>query len=136
MKYFLTFLFFFSCLQSSQAAVKTSAVEYSHEKTELEGYLAYDDSLSGPRPGILLMHDWWGIGQFEKQRAEQLAQAGFVVFVADLYGKGTHPKNETEAIRKEATGRDHIQSLRDRANAGLEQLKLSPLVNPKKISAV
>jgi dienelactone hydrolase len=134
--FFLILLFIFSLWSNAHAAVRTSTIEYLQGKTELEGFLVYDDSHSGRLPGILIMHDWWGIGQFEKQRAEQLAQAGFVVFVADLYGKGVHPQNENQAIQQSTFKSDDIQLLRDRAKAGLDQLKLSRFVNPDKISAI
>src|SRR5271170_1837978 len=82
---------------SVQAKIVTQTVEYKQGDTTLEGYLAYDDSISGKRPGVLIVHQWLGLTGYEKHRAEQLAQLGFVAFCADIYGKDNHPNNVQEA---------------------------------------
>ncbi len=69
----------------SLAAVRTQTIEYKQGDTTLEGYLAYDDALSGKRPGVLVVHEWTGLGPYVKGRAEQLARSGFVAFAADIY---------------------------------------------------
>src|ERR1700722_11745484 len=82
----------------AQAAVKTASVEYkSADGTVMEGYVAYDDAVKAPRPGILIVHDWMGLGQFPKEKAEQLAKEGYVAFAADIYGKGIRPAGPDEA---------------------------------------
>src|SRR6266700_7244695 len=80
-----------------RAAIHTETVEYKQGDTTLEGYLAYDDSISSKRPGVLVVHQWLGLTGYEKHRAEQLAQLGYVAFCADIYGKGIHPKGTDEA---------------------------------------
>ena len=81
----------------TQAAIHTETVEYKQGDTTLEGFLAYDDSISGKRPGVLVVHQWLGLTDYEKHRAEMLAQLGYVAFCADIYGKGIRPKNVQEA---------------------------------------
>src|SRR5216684_573377 len=82
---------------SVHAKIVTQAVEYQQADTTLEGYLAYDDAVSGKRPGVLVVHQWLGLTGYEKHRAEQLAQLGYVAFCADIYGKGVRPKDTSEA---------------------------------------
>ena len=82
---------------TSRAAIHTETIEYKQGDTTLEGYLAYDDAISGKRPGVLVVHQWLGLTDYEKHRAEQLAQLGYVAFCADIYGKDIRPKNVQEA---------------------------------------
>ena len=82
---------------SVQAKIVTQTVEYKQGDATLEGYLAYDDAISGKRPGVLVVHQWLGLTDYEKHRAEMLAQLGYVAFCADIYGKGIRPKNTSEA---------------------------------------
>jgi len=82
---------------ASEAKLVTQSVEYRDGDAVLEGYLAYDDSVSGKRPGILVVHEWWGLNDYVKGRAEQLAGLGYIAFAADIYGKGILAKDAQEA---------------------------------------
>src|SRR5882757_10151710 len=108
---------------SVHAKIVTQTVEYKQGGTTLEGYLAYDDSISGKRPGVLVVHQWLGLTDYEKHRAEQLAALGYVAFCADIYGKGVRPKDTTEAGAESTKYKSDRQLLRARVNAGLEELK-------------
>src|ERR1039457_4122701 len=87
---------------SVQAKIVTQTIEYKQGDVTLEGFLAYDDSVSGTRPGVLVVHQWLGLTDYEKHRAEQLASLGYVAFCADIYGKGVRPQNAPEAGTKAA----------------------------------
>ncbi len=87
----------FVCGSGVQAAVKTEVVEYKDGKTTLEGFLAYDDSVKSPRPAVLIVHQWMGISDHEKERAQRLAEKGYVAFVMDIYGKDGRPTSPQEA---------------------------------------
>src|SRR4030067_380572 len=90
------------CLLLSTEAyskVITQTVEYKEGDTVLEGHLAYDDSFPGKRPGVLVVHEWYGLGQHARTKAEELAKLGYVAFAADIYGKGIRPKNNEEAAK-------------------------------------
>ncbi|HVK57551.1 MAG TPA: dienelactone hydrolase family protein, partial [Candidatus Kapabacteria bacterium] len=84
-------------IQSTFSAIKTETVEYKEGDTTLEGVLIYDDSIVNKRPGVLIAHQWKGLTDYEKKRGEMLAQLGYVAFAADIYGKGTRPKDVQEA---------------------------------------
>src|SRR6185312_9167474 len=82
---------------SAHAAIQSKTIEYKEGDTTLEGVLVWDDAVKGARPGVLIVHQWLGLTDYEKHRAEMLAQLGYVAFCADIYGKGVHPKDTTEA---------------------------------------
>jgi dienelactone hydrolase len=121
---------------SVHAKIVTQVIDYKQGDTTLEGYLAYDDSISGKRPGVLIVHQWLGLTDYEKHRAEQLAQLGYVAFCADIYGKGIRPKNVGEAGAEATKYKSDRALLRARVNAGLDELKKNKLVDPKRIAAI
>ena len=71
-----------------KASIKTEEVSYSEGGTTLKGFLAWDDSISGKRPGILIVHEWWGLDDYVRSRAKQLAELGYTGFAVDMYGDG------------------------------------------------
>ena len=118
------------------AAVKTRELEYKQNSTVLQGFVAWDDASKGRRPGVLVVHEWWGHNEHARNSARRLAQAGYVGFALDMYGKGkvtTHPK-DAEAFMTEATKDPAV--LVARFNAALDQLKQDPHVDPEKIAAI
>ncbi|MGH8103431.1 MAG: dienelactone hydrolase family protein [bacterium] len=136
MKYFLPILLSIFWAVSAMGAVKTETVEYKQGDTSLEGYLSYDDALKGPRPGIVVFHDWMGNGPFSKGRAEELAKLGYVAFAADIYGKGVRPKNAQEAGAQAGLYKNDRPVTRARANAALAVLRKNPRVSSKRLAAI
>jgi dienelactone hydrolase len=121
---------------SLRAAIQSKTVEYKQGDATLEGVLVFDDAVSGPRPGVLVVHQWMGLTDYEKHRAEMLAQLGYVAFCADIYGKGIRPQ-DTKAAGAEATKyKSDRQLLRARVNAALEVLKKSELADPSRVAAI
>ena len=120
----------------AQAKVQTQSVAYSHGKVKLVGYLAWDDAMKGKRPGILVVHEWWGLNDYAKKRAEQLASMGYVAFAADMYGTGkvtAHP-DQASAWMKETTA--NVKNWQARAMAGLTILQNHDLVDADRIAAI
>lgn len=76
--------------------IRTTTIDYSQDGKTFEGFLAWDDSRSGPRPGVVISHAWGGAGAFEQDRARDLAQLGYAGFCLDLYGKGIRGSNPGE----------------------------------------
>ena len=134
MKTFLFSLLFFSTV--SHAAIKTLNVEYTQGGQILEGVLSYDDSANGKRPGIVIVHDWYGISDDTKMRAEQMAKLGYVAFAADIYGKSIRPKNSTDAGAQAGKYKGNRNLLRARAKAAFDLLALNPKVDSKKMLAM
>ncbi len=118
------------------AKIVTKSIPYLHESTELEGYLAYDDSLQGKRPGVLVVHEWWGLNDYARHRAEQLAALGYVAFALDMYGKGKVTNDPKQAAEWAQKLYSNLTLLRQRAGAGLQVLVKEPNVDPGRIAAI
>lgn len=137
MKLCLLALMMVMVAQTAHAKLVTRNVEYRQGETALEGYLAYDDSVRGKRPGVLVVHEWTGLGEYEKKRAEQLAALGYVAFAADIYGKGVRPATPQLAAKEAAKYRGADRTLiRERAAAGLAKLASFPEVDPARLAAI
>ena len=121
---------------AASAALQTETVEYRHGDTVLEGYLAYDDAQPGKRPGVLVVHEWMGLGPYAKRRAEQLARLGYVAFAADMYGKGVRAVDHAEASRLSGVYRQDRQLMRARIQAALEALKANPRTDPLRTAGI
>ena len=116
--------------------VKTRELEYRQDGTVLQGFIAWDDAGRGKRPGVLVVHEWWGHNEHARNQARRLAEAGYVGFALDMFGKGkvtTHPQ-EAQAFVSEVTKDPAV--LAARFNAALEQLKRDPHVDPRRIAAI
>jgi len=118
------------------AKVVTQTVDYKDGDTVLEGYLAYDDSITGKRPGILVVHEWNGLGHYIQGRAEQLAGLGYVAFAPDIYGKGVRPDSFDACKAESSKYYADRKLLRRRVNLGLDQLKNNPMVDTAKVAAI
>jgi dienelactone hydrolase len=118
------------------AAVKTENITYKQGDTELQGYLAYDDNMKDKRPGVLVVPEWWGLNEYPKSRAEQLAKLGYVAFAADMYGKGKVTEDPKQAGQWAGELRGNRQLMRERALAALDELKKNQRVDSSKIAAI
>ncbi len=122
---------------AGDAPLSTEIVEYKAGDVTCEGYLAFDPALKGPRPGVLVVHDWMGIGEFAKAKADALARLGYTAFAADIYGKGVRPKNGQEAGKEAGRFKADRALLRARATAALETLiARKDLVDPERVGSI
>jgi dienelactone hydrolase len=134
---FLTALIALAIMNTSATAkIQTKDVEYKSGDTVLEGFLAYDDDNSKPRPGVLLIHDWMGVGDYAKSRARQLAELGYVAFAADIYGKGVRPSAPKEASALAGKYKEDRALYRERLKAGLDQLTENKLVASGEVAVI
>ena len=132
-------LVFICCLVGAAAAraeLRTQTIEYTQGEAKLEGYLAYDAAVAGKRPGVLVVHQWKGLSDYEKKRAEMLARLGYNVFCADIYGKGIRPDNPKDASAEAGKYKSNRPLLRARVNAGLDLLRNHELTDPKRMAAI
>lgn len=120
----------------ASAAPHSQTVEYRDGDAVLEGYLAYDDSIQTPRPGILVVHEWKGLNDYAKRRADQLGELGYVAFAADMYGKGVYAKDHDEAAKLSGIYRNDRALMRARVTAALDELKSLPQADPKRLAAI
>lgn len=136
MKKFIFALMMIGGVSIVQAEIKTQAITYKHGSTELEGYLAYDDSLKGKRPGVIAVHEWMGHGPYVRRRAEMLAKLGYIAFAIDMYGKGVLAKDHQEAGQLAGMYRKDRKLMRERARAGLDVLKKQENVDTSRLAAI
>ncbi len=121
---------------SASAAVQTKTVTYKVGDVSCRGYVAYDDAIEGQRPGVLVVHEWWGLDDYAKERCREIAAAGYVAFAADMYGEGktvTHPKDAGEMAGQV---RANIDTWRARAVAALKELKQQPQCDGENLAAI
>jgi dienelactone hydrolase len=118
------------------AEIKTATVAYKDGDTELEGFVAYDDTIKGPHPGVLIVHDWTGLQDYAKSRAKQIAELGYVAFAADIYGKGIRPTDPKDSAAQAGKYKGDLPLYRKRLLLALEQLKAQPGVDAKKLGAI
>jgi dienelactone hydrolase len=115
------------------AAMKTENIEYKDGTTTLEGYVAYDTAIKTPHPAVLIVHQWKGLGEYEKSRARQLADLGYIAFAIDVYGKGVRPKSPEEAGKTATMYKDNRKLFREREQAAYDFLLKYPMVDKNKV---
>lgn len=122
---------------TSADEIVTRSIEYSHDGVTLEGYLAHNKSSDGARPGVLVVHEWWGLNDFAKQEARRLARMGYVAFALDMYGKGvvTDDPDRARELAGPFYGSDPTL-VRGRARAGLDVLRGQEHVDRDRIAAI
>lgn len=111
-------------------------IEYTHDGVTLEGYMAWDESRSGARPGVLVSHAWGGRGEFECEKARQLAELGYCGFALDLYGKGVQGSGPEENARLMKPFLDDRALLQSRIAASLELLRAQEEVDAGRTAAI
>lgn len=126
------------CVPAASAKIVTQAVAYEHGGVQLEGFLAYDDtkfSATAKGAGVVVLPEWWGLTEYPKSRAEQLAKLGYVAFAADMYGKGVVTADPKKA--GELAGQFYGKPLMaERARAALDRLLATGLVDANRVAAI
>lgn len=113
--------------------MQTSTVVYQQDGKDFEGYVAYPKKTDKKLPAVLVIHDWDGLDDYEKMRANMLAENGYFAFAMDMYGKGVRAKDHKEAAELSgAYGKDR-KLLRSRLETALNVLKQRPEIDPAKI---
>ncbi|MGD8592342.1 MAG: dienelactone hydrolase family protein [Gammaproteobacteria bacterium] len=119
-----------------QAAVKGEEIQYNNGDTVMKGYLAYDDGISGKRPGILVVHEWWGHNEYARKRARMLAKLGYTAFAVDMYGDGKQATHPEDAGKFASAVRKNMPEAEARFKAAMDVLKNHKTTNPEKIAAI
>jgi dienelactone hydrolase len=120
----------------ARAEVIGKTVEYSAGGVALKGYLAYDNSFSGKRPAVIVVHEWWGVTDYPRKRADMLAGLGYVAFAADMYGDGKTADNPADAQKYAGESLKDFSGLKDKFSAVIDILKQNELVDSNKIAAI
>jgi dienelactone hydrolase len=121
---------------SAEAALVGEPVEYREGDTVMKGYLAYDDAVAGKRPGILVVHEWWGHNDYARSRADQLAQMGYTALAVDMYGDGKLASHPEDAGKFAGEVKKNMDQAEARFQAARAVLASHPTVEPNDISAI
>jgi dienelactone hydrolase len=112
-------------------------VTYTSNGTTLKGYLAYDEAIQGKRPGILVVHEWWGHNEYARTRARMLAEMGYTALAVDMYGDGKTAMHPDEAGKFSSEVMQHFNDTgKARFLAAEDFLKKQPFVDPSQIGAI
>ncbi|WP_044872803.1 dienelactone hydrolase family protein [Pseudomonas sp. LFM046] len=121
----------------AQAEIKTSEMPYKGpDGTTLIGYFAYDDAIAGKRPGVVVVHEWWGLDSYIKRRARDLAALGYSALAIDMYGDGKNTEHPAEAQAFMQAAMSSAPAAKGRFLAGLDLLKAQPQTDPDKLAAI
>ena len=121
----------------SQAAIQTQEIPYqSADGTKLIGYYAYDDAIKGPRPGVVVVHEWWGLNDYAKRRARDLAGLGYSALAIDMFGDGKNTEHAKDAMAFMQAALKDSAAASARFQAGLDLLKKQPQTDPNKLAAI
>lgn len=116
--------------------IEGKAVEYTAGGVTLKGYLAYDANVKGKRPGVLVVHEWWGQNEYVRKRARMLAELGYTALALDMYGEGKLADHPDDARKFSSEVMKNFPVAKGRFLAALELLKQQPTVDPDRIAAI
>jgi dienelactone hydrolase len=128
-------LFLFSAVPA-MGEIIGKEVLYNAGNLTMQGYLAYDDSISGKRPGVLVVHEWWGHNEYSRNRATMLAKLGYTALAVDMYGDGKQAAHPDEAGKFAAEVRQNLPAAKQRLAAATRVLQKHPTVDPEHIAAI
>jgi len=111
-------------------------VSYKADTTTMNGYIANDESISGKKPGILVIHEWWGHNDYTRKRADMLAALGYVAIAVDMYGNGKQAAHPEDAGKFAGQVFSNMEGAKARFEAALSTLKSNPNVDTSKIAAI
>ncbi len=132
---FLVLVFTFLSISAS-AKVVGKDVEYKSDGTTLKGYLAYDDSVKGERPGVLVVHEWWGHNDYARARANTLAELGYTALAVDMYGDAQNADHPEKAGELAGSVLGNLDVAEARFTAAMKFLEEQKSVNPEYIAAI
>ena len=127
----------FACMSTTvRAEIRSEVINYQIAGQPFQGYLSYDDSISDKRPGILVVHEWWGHNAYARKRADMLAAMGYTAFALDMYGTGKLAEHPDDAQKFMQATLANMNVAEARFNAAMDLLQQQPTVSSNKIAAI
>jgi len=123
-------------VSSAEPKIQTKTVEYKAQDVIMKGYLAYEEGIKGKRPGVLVVHEWWGLNDYIRRRARMLAELGYVALALDMYGEGKQAMHPADAGKFSSELMQNFDVSRTRFLAAMDFLKQQALVDPTRIAAI
>jgi dienelactone hydrolase len=121
---------------ASEPNIKEETVSYTADTITSKGYVAYDEKKQGKRPGILVVHEWWGLNDYPKKRAKQLAEMGYIAIAVDMYGDGKVAANPQEAMAMATPFYKNPELAKTRLDAAIKRLKEYAQTDTGNIAAI
>ena len=118
------------------AAVEGREIQYASGGVTLKGYLAWDSAVAGKRPGVLVVHEWWGQNEYARRRARMLAELGYVGLALDMYGDGKTAAHPEDAGKFAGEVMKNAELMKARFLAALDLLKAQPQTDPGRVAAI
>jgi dienelactone hydrolase len=116
--------------------LNSTIVDYETDEAKMTGYIVNDNAQQGKKPGILVVHEWWGHNEYARQRADRLAELGYVAFAVDMYGDGKKASHPKDAMKFAGEVFGNIEEAKLRFDKALEILKSNSNVDTTKIAAI
>jgi len=132
----ITLIFILIAQGLAYAEVEGREVEYSADNVVMKGYLAYDKNIKGERPGVLVVHEWWGLNDYARKRARMLAELGYTALAVDMYGDGKQAMHPDDAGKFSSELMKNFDTAKSRFIAAMNFLKKQPSVDPERIAAI
>ena len=121
---------------AAEPRILEKAVDYSAQGVAMKGYLAYDENITGKRPGVLVVHEWWGLNDYARKRARMLAELGYTALAVDMYGDGKQAMHPDDAKAFSSELMKNFDVGKARFVAAMEFLKQQASVDPSRIAAI
>ncbi|MBI5472450.1 MAG: dienelactone hydrolase family protein [Ignavibacteriae bacterium] len=121
---------------SSFAEIKGEEIEYTSDGVVMRGFLVYDDAVKEKRPGVLVVHEWWGLNDYARKRARMLAQMGYTALAIDMYGDGKMATHPEDASKFSGELFKNMPVAKARFTAALDLLKEQETVDPERVAAI
>ena len=121
---------------TNEINVEGTEVTYSTDSTQMKGYIVYDKNIEAKRPGIIVVHEWWGHNDYTRKRTDMLAELGYTAIAIDMYGDGKQAAHPEDAGKFSSMVMQNIDVAKARFDAALELLKNHPSVNSEDIAAI
>lgn len=122
-------------VSSAQAAVQGKEVIYESNGMTFKGYVSYDDAIKGKRPGVIVVHEWWGLNEYARMRTRMLAELGYTAMAIDMYGDGKVADNPDDAGKLAGPVRKDIALAKERFEAGMKAMRNQETVDASNIAA-
>ncbi|NIR50396.1 dienelactone hydrolase family protein, partial [candidate division KSB1 bacterium] len=116
--------------------IQGEEIDYTANDTVLKGYLAYDKNQEGKRPGVLVVHEWWGHNQYARKRARKLAELGYTAFALDMYGEGKQADHPEDASKFSRQVMNNLETAKARFTAALDLLSKHETTDAEHMAAI
>jgi dienelactone hydrolase len=123
-------------IAASEPRILGKTVEYKAQSVVMKGYLAYDEDVSGKRPGVLVVHEWWGLNDYARKRARMLAELGYTALAVDMYGDGKIATHPDDATKFSSALMGNFDVAKERFISAMDFLRQQPTVDPERIAAI